>query len=172
MTDTVGFIQKLPTTLIAAFRATLEEILEADIILHVVDTSHPGVSAHIEAVEDILAEMDVPENLPRILVWNKIDRWGDQSLPYSPEAYTAQVKVSAETGDGLEDLLQVLEEISSTSLARMTLMIPYHRGEILSQLHDVARIIQTDSTEQGSLIEVEIPRHLVDRFEPYRLGEN
>jgi len=169
VTDTVGFIQKLPTTLIAAFRATLEEITEADVILHVVDTSHPDVSAHIEAVEDILAEMDVPQDLTRILVWNKIDRWGDQPLPYSPETYVHQVKISAETGEGIDDLLRELEEISSTTLLRVSLLIPYNRGEVLSQLHDVARVLQTESVEEGSRIEVEIPRHLMERFESYRI---
>jgi len=169
VTDTVGFIQKLPTTLIAAFRATLEEITEADVILHVVDTSHPNVSAHIEAVEDILAEMDVPEDLTRVLVWNKIDRWGDQPLPHSPESHDVEVKISAETGEGVDDLLHVLEDIASTTLVRVTLLIPYNRGEILSQLHDSARVIETESIEEGSRIEVEIPRRLVDRFESYRV---
>ena len=169
VTDTVGFIQKLPTTLIAAFRATLEEITEADVILHVVDTSHPNVSAHIEAVEDILAEMDVPEDLTRVLVWNKIDRWGDQPLPHSPESHDVEVKISAETGEGVDDLLHVLEDIASTTLLRVTLLIPYNRGDILSQLHDSARVIETESIEEGSRIEVEIPRRLVDRFESYRV---
>ncbi|MDQ7034238.1 MAG: GTPase HflX [Anaerolineae bacterium] len=78
ISDTVGFIQKLPTTLIAAFRATLEEIVEADLILHIVDVSHPSVLSHIETVEDTLAEIDVID-VPRILVWNKMDNWDDAS---------------------------------------------------------------------------------------------
>ncbi|MFW5709518.1 MAG: GTPase HflX, partial [Chloroflexota bacterium] len=82
LTDTVGFIQKLPTTLIAAFRATLEEITEADLLLHIVDISHPNVCQHIESVEDTLAEIDVPA-VPRVLVWNKMDKWSGPppSLP-------------------------------------------------------------------------------------------
>ena len=79
LTDTVGFIQKLPTTLIAAFRATLEEVIEADLLLHVVDVSHPNAAQHIEAVEDTLAEIDA-SSMPRILVLNKTDRL-DGTLP-------------------------------------------------------------------------------------------
>src|SRR5215207_2402858 len=90
ISDTVGFIQKLPTNLIAAFRATLEEINDADLVLVVADVNHPNVVQHIETVEDTLAEIDMPP-VPRILVWNKIDQWNEHPLPevVEPELYEA-----------------------------------------------------------------------------------
>src|SRR5262249_3621200 len=114
LSDTVGFIQKLPTTLIAAFRATLEEINDADLILEVADINHPNVVEHLETVEDTLAEIDAPA-VPRILVWNKIDTWGDEPTPKVADSqlYTAQVKVSATKKLGINPLLEAIEKALS-----------------------------------------------------------
>ncbi len=167
--DTVGFIQKLPPALIAAFRATLEEILEADVVLHMVDTTNPHVTAHIEAVEDILAEIEMPQ-VPRILVWNKIDAWGEQFLPPLPEddrIYAAQVKISAQNHIGIEKLLQVVEEVCATSLPRRRLTIPYERGDLVAQLYELARVINRENTSEGVVLNVELPVYLLERFEVY-----
>src|SRR5258707_13420882 len=108
--DTVGFIQKLPTTLIAAFRATLEEVLEADILIHVVDVSHPNAEAQIETVEDTLAEIEMPR-VPRILALNKIDRLeGKLTSSYLERTdYSAVIPISAAKGTRLDHLLAAVE---------------------------------------------------------------
>jgi GTP-binding protein HflX len=170
VTDTVGFIQKLPTTLIAAFRATLEEVVEADLLLHVVDTSHPNVIQQIETVEDTLAEIEVP-SIPRILVWNKMDRWGNQSLPQRPdgEPYAAEVKVSARTGQGIADLLSVIEATLAQYSARVRLLLPYQRGDLVSELHDSATIEKQEHTEKGVLLMVQLPPSLFERFKQYQV---
>lgn len=171
VTDTVGFIQKLPTTLIAAFRATLEEVAEADLLLHVVDTSHRNVIQHIETVEDTLAEIEVPP-IPRILVWNKMDRWGHQPLPprLGGETYTAEVKVSAQTGRGIEDLLGVIESTLSQYASRVRLLLPYQRGDLVSTLHESATVESQEHAEEGVLLTVQLPPSLYERFKQYQVS--
>lgn len=172
-TDTVGFIQKLPTTLVAAFRATLEEILEADIILHLVDTSHPNVAAHIEAVEDTLAEIEMPE-VPRVLVWNKIDLWRDTLLPKidNAEEYLHQVQVSAQNNIGIEGLLQAVEDALATRLRHLTLLLPYERGDLVSQLFELGRVLDQEHRADGVVVQAELPLYLVERYLPYELDED
>jgi GTP-binding protein HflX len=165
LTDTVGFIQKLPTTLIAAFRATLEETQEASMLLHIVDVSHPNVVAHIEVVEDTLAEIDVP-SMPRILVWNKMDRWSGDELPEFPDSgmYEEQVCISAQTGEGIPDLLNAIERIFAQELARVKLQIPFERGDLVSYLYKIGRVLEQSSSAEGMLLDVEIPQSAYERF--------
>jgi GTP-binding protein HflX len=156
-TDTVGFIQKLPTTLIAAFRATLEEIVEADILLHVVDMSDPHAAANIEAVEDTLAEIDMPR-VPRILVWNKSDR--ASTLPpvgVDIRLYSQTVVISAQNKTGLTELLQAVEAVLSALHHRVRLLIPFQRGDIVTHLFQVGTVHHQHATEQGTLVEVTLP---------------
>lgn len=164
ITDTVGFIQKLPTTLIAAFRATLEEVREADLLLHVVDTAHPNVIQQIEAVEDTLAEIDIPP-IPKVLVWNKIDKWGDQPLPqrFAGESYTSEVAVSAQTGQGVEMLLDAVETALAAHLRKARLLIPYQRGDVVSLLFESANVEQQEHQESGVLLTVQLTPSLYER---------
>ncbi len=169
-TDTVGFIQKLPTTLIAAFRATLEEIAEADLLLHVVDVSHPNVLQHIESVEDTLAEIDVP-SIPRILVWNKMDRWRGKELPQLSEeaAYAAQIAVSAQAKTGIEGLFEAVEQTLTQALSRTKLLIPYEQGQLLSLLYESANIETRENNRDGVLVTVQLPQTLLERFKSYQV---
>lgn len=169
-TDTVGFIQKLPTALIAAFRATLEEIGEANMLLHVVDASHPNVGGHIEAVEDTLAELEVPD-MPRLLVWNKCDQWPHEHLPRTEEAelYDAQVRVSAKTGEGIDHLLQAIEDTFASRLIRATLCIPYQRGDIVSRLFEVGRVEDQQHTGDGVVLTVEMPLYWYRNYQMYEV---
>lgn len=171
LTDTVGFIQKLPTTLIAAFRATLEEISEANLLLEVVDAAHPNVLQHIETVEDTLAEIDVPP-IPRILVWNKIDLLGERELPKLPSGsrYAATVKVSASKGIGLDDLLDTIEKTLTKTLFKIRLRVPYVRGDLVSQLHELATVEHQQHTEDGIEMTVQLPSALYERFKEFRIS--
>ncbi len=170
LSDTVGFIQKLPTTLIAAFRATLEEINDADLILEVADINHLNVVQHIESVEDTLAEIDVPP-VPRILVWNKIDLWGDQPTPTpaDPQHYAAEVRVSAARSLGLDGLLAAIETALAEALYPVTLCLPYERGDLASLLHDQASVEEQTHTEDGIVLKVQLPHALYERFKEYRV---
>lgn len=170
MTDTVGFIQKLPTTLIAAFRATLEEVAESDLLLHIVDASHPNVMQHIETVEDTLAEIEVPP-VPRILVWNKIDRLGDAVIPAHLDIknYVAEVEISAQTGVGLDGLLNTIEGALAAYASQVKLLLPYQRGDLVSILHETATVEEQHHTEDGVLVTVKLPPSLFERFKQYRV---
>jgi GTPase len=170
ISDTVGFIQKLPTTLIAAFRATLEEINDADIILEVTDVNHSNVLQHIESVEDTLAEIDVPP-VPRVLVWNKADLRGDQPPPTvpNPEQYVAQVSISATKATGLNDLLEAIETALAKALYRVTLRFPYERGDLVSLLHEAATVEEQIHTEDGVVLKLRLPRSLYERFKEYQV---
>jgi GTPase len=170
LTDTVGFIQKLPTTLVAAFRATLEEIREADILLEVADASHPNVLSHIETVEDTLAEIDVPP-VPRILVWNKIDLLGDEHPPEvaNPRKYADVIGVSAAQGIGLDALLASIERTLSASLYRLKVRLPYDRGDLVSLLHEHGSVQSQAHTEDGVELVVQLPADLFERFKAYRI---
>ncbi|MBK8028062.1 MAG: GTPase HflX [Chloroflexi bacterium] len=172
ITDTVGFIQKLPTTLIAAFQATLEEIKDADVILVVADVNHPNVLQHLETVEDTLAEIDVPP-VPRVLVWNKVDQWkGDKAELPKPENaadYVAQVAVSATQNIGLEKLLGAVETALKAALQKTKLLIPYERGDLVSLLHETASVEKQEHTEGGVLLTLKLPQDMHERFKAYRV---
>jgi GTPase len=170
ISDTVGFIQKLPTTLIAAFRATLEEINDADLILEVADINHPNVVEHLETVEDTLAEIDVP-SVPRILVWNKVDQWGNQPTPQVTDSqlYTAQVTVSATKKIGLDPLLEAVEKALSQSLYEITLHLPFERGDLASLLHEMGSVQEQTHTEDGIVLKVRLTHDLYERFQEYRV---
>jgi GTP-binding protein HflX len=170
LTDTVGFIQKLPTTLITAFRATLEEIAEADLILHVVDASHPNVLQHIEAVEDTLAELDVI-HIPKLLVWNKIDNLKNGIYPPETDMdeYISQVYISAKKNVGIAELLEAIEQALVMNMRLVRLLIPYERGELISQLFNVANVESQEHTNDGVILTVQLPIAIKYQYQEFQL---
>jgi len=171
MTDTVGFIQKLPTTLIAAFRATLEEVAEADLLLHVVDAAHPNVLQHIETVEDTLAAIDVPP-LPRILVWNKLDLCPDLDVlkRRGGDDYHAEVAVSARTGMNLPELMSAIESVLALRLRQVRLLFPYERGDLVAAVYELGTVIERESTPSGIVLTVHLSTSLFERFKDFQIG--
>jgi GTPase len=165
LSDTVGFIQKLPTTLIAAFRATLEEVLEADILLHVVDISHPNAEAQIETVEDTLAEIEMPR-VPRILALNKIDQLRANPPPEfsASENYDAVVRISARTGEGVEALKAEIERVMLESMVEIKMTVSHQRGNLLSLIHEFGVVHDEQHSEAGVTIKAHVPRRLVSRL--------
>jgi len=163
--DTVGFIQKLPTTLIAAFRATLEEVLESDVLIHVVDVSHPNFEAQIEAVEDTLAQIEMPR-IPRILALNKIDRLKDTPLPDLTEikGYNAIVPISARKGIGTDKLLAEVERTLSENMVEVNLTLPYRRGDLISLIHEFGIVENEQHKEHGVTIRAHVPPRLAARL--------
>jgi GTP-binding protein HflX len=149
LSDTVGFIQKLPVTLVAAFRATLEEIADADLLLHVVDVSHPRAIDHIDVVEDTLAELDATR-LPKLLVLNKIDL-GDHSaeIDHAAWGYRDVVRTSATQGRGLDDLLAAVGEALVENMVDISVLVPYAQGELLSLIHSQGIVLEETYTASG-----------------------
>ena len=165
--DTVGFIQKLPTQLVAAFRATLEEINEADLLLHIVDITHPQVSEQSEAVMDTLADLEVIDR-PMLYALNKIDRLEDREvLDDWLEEYPGSVAISATRGQGLEQLLQEVEDMLKENLVYVTLRLPYDRGDLAALFHQQGTVVKMSHGEEGTNIEGYLPRRWLEEVRPY-----
>ena len=167
LTDTVGFIQKLPTTLIAAFRATLEEVVEADLLLHVVDVSHPNAGQHIEAVEDTLAEIDA-SSMPRILVLNKTDRIKG-ALPTFDliDTYVGMVAISAQEGEGLDELLETMRAALSAQMTSLEVVIPYQTGQVYSDLYDKGYIESERTGSEGWRLRLRLPKSHCETYRQF-----
>ena len=147
LSDTVGFIRKLPHHLVEAFKATLEELSYADLLLHVIDTSNPEWRAQADVVDRLIVELGA-EQTPRLEVFNKIDRCPGEILPHGEDI----VSVSARTGQGLDELLQKIGDRLDTGAQKVVLRIPYDKGGIVDLLHREAKVERMD---YGDAIEVE-----------------
>lgn len=171
-TDTVGFIQKLPTELVAAFRATLEEIAEADLLLHVVDINHPNHREQERAVEETLKEIGA-ENSPVLKALNKVDRQvpAGEANPMAVlrDREEDGVFVSAMTGQGVDRLLQRVEEIIRENLVPLAVDLPFEANDLASLFHERGIIDREQFSEKGTHIEGKIAARLVPRFERYEV---
>ena len=167
MTDTVGFIQKLPTELIAAFRATLEEIAEADLLLHLIDVTHPNAYAHSEAVLHTLHDIDA-DHIPILTVLNKIDLLPDpkNALEIS-SGFPNSVAISALTGYGIPELLEAVNQQLYENYTPLTVRLPYKAGELIALFHDQGRIERIEQEHGGTLIQGRLPGRLVARYQEY-----
>jgi len=163
ITDTVGFIQKLPTQLVAAFRATLEEIAEASILLHVVDVSDPKAAAQSEAVHKVLKEINA-DTIPIMTVWNKTDLATDPDAVARVAAgrkHTASI--SAAKGIGLDVMLQKLEAMLETMMLPMKLLVPYSQGDVMGELYRKGVVSREEFCASGILVKASVPQELVGR---------
>lgn len=173
VSDTVGFIRNLPTTLVKAFRATLEEVKEAALVLHVVDVSAPAASEQTAHVRQVLAEIGAAE-IPQLLVMNKVDRLPDadgdldalkQRLLGAGESQGHAVAVSALTGTGIDRLLQRVDELLPLDpIVRTTLRLPLGDGASLALLHEFGRVLVTHYHAEFCEVEAEVPESLLRRF--------
>lgn len=160
--DTVGFIQKLPTELVAAFRATLEEITEADLILHVVDVTHPHALTQVRAVDKTLGELDVT-GIPQIIALNKIDRLSE------PLDLTLQhaIPISALTGQGLDQLLTRVDGVLYEQLVPVTVKLPYSAGDLVAAFHQQGSVEEVQHLADGVRIVGYLPGRLVAAYRRY-----
>ena len=171
LTDTVGFIQKLPTTLIAAFRATLEEVIEADLLLHVVDVSHNNAAQQIDAVEDTLAEIDA-SSMPRILVLNKTDQLAG-TLPSFDlvDKYEGAVAISAQEKQGLDELLELARAALETQMTCLEVMIPYQTGKVYSDLYDRGYIQSEETDSDGWRLKLRLPMAQCESYRRFAIAD-
>ncbi|KAF0894771.1 hypothetical protein E2562_003655 [Oryza meyeriana var. granulata] len=167
LTDTVGLIQKLPTMLVAAFRATLEEISESSVVVHLVDISHPLAQQQIDAVDKVLKELDI-ESIPKLVVWNKIDNT-DNPLRVTEEAEKQGIIcISAINGDGLEEFCNAIQAKLKDSLVPIEAFVPYDKGELLSDIHKVGMVEKTEYMESGTFVKAHVPLPLARLLTPLR----
>ena len=171
ITDTVGFIQKLPTNLIAAFRATLEEILEADLILHVVDASHSNALEQASVVEEVLDDLGAG-HIPVVVSYNKIDLLPENALPpLLLDDYPAAIAISALKQTGLDNLLFRIESRLIARMLPIRVHIPYTRGDMVDLFHTFGVVISQEHTTHGVIISGRVLQSLFGRFMQFEFEE-
>jgi len=167
LTDTVGFIQKLPTDLVAAFRATLEEVTESDVVVEVLDVSAPAVVEQAATVERVLADLDAAAK-PRVVALNKLDLLGPASrrraVAALTERYPGAVPISAVKRTGLDALLEALDQATRHDPVPVEILVPYGREAVLAELRRVGGVERTEYIEGGTLAWGWAPRALAGRF--------
>ena len=167
LTDTVGFIKKLPHGLVEAFKATLEEVVQADLLLHVVDVSHPQAAEQIVAVDAVLAEIGAAEK-PVLMVFNKMDQIsGAGGLNRLREAYPHSVAISARTGEGMGPLLAELGTRLRPIREFLDLRVPQEKAAVIARIHAVGQVVTRRYSGRNARFKVRIPPHLHAEFAPF-----
>ena len=169
LTDTVGFIRKLPHQLVEAFHSTLEETLVAHLILHVADASMPEdeLDGMIRAVDFVLEEIEA-QSIPRLLVLNKIDKIDPGQEAFLRRTYSGAVLVSALTGGGLPDLEKRIKDFFDARLVSVELFFPYGDGQVIGDIYKVGAEVEMENTHEGVIIRARLPREYADRFARFR----
>jgi GTPase len=170
VTDTVGFVQRLPTPLVAAFRATLEEVVEADLLVHVVNAAYPAVNRQIEAVEQVLEEIGAASR-PTILALNKADLLPEGTFPEltGMAATLPAVRVSALQGQGMDELLRCISDNLVRQFVALNVLIPYQRGDLVAQFHQYGTIEHESYEEGGTHICGHLPANHSGPFMQFQL---
>jgi GTP-binding protein HflX len=171
-TDTVGFIQKLPTMLVEAFHATLEEITEADLLLHVVDISHPNAMNQFEAVQETLDKIGA-HHIPVVTALNKVDRLRNpESAKEVLKNFSKAVAISAAEGSGVKDLLRVVQEELYETYTPIRVKLPYQQGALISLFHEAGQVELVEHGRGGVFMQGRIPGRLVAQFTDWQVSNN
>src|SRR5258705_11756159 len=167
LTDTVGFLRKLPHTLIESFKATLEEVSEADLLIHIVDLSHPRVDEQMEAVDGVIKELDA-YGKQTLIVFNKIDNLSNRELTASyTQRFPGSVAISARTGEGLPHLVQALQDALASWRLRAQYKIPASESALIAEIHRVGHVLELHYEGEGALIVAHVPPDLAQKLERY-----
>jgi GTP-binding protein HflX len=167
LTDTVGFLRKLPHTLIESFKATLEEVSEADLLIHIVDLSHPRVDEQMEAVDAVIKEIDA-FGKQTLIVFNKIDRFENREVAdIYVRRFPGSVAISARTGEGMGNLVQALENALSSWRLRSRFRIPTNESALLAEIHRVGHVLEVRYEGDDALVVAHVPPHLEQKLARY-----
>lgn len=169
LTDTVGFIRKLPHQLVAAFRATLEEVVQADLLLHVIDASNPFYQEQSDAVYKVLDELKIHDK-KIITIFNKVDKITEENILNRMLRLDNSIATSAKTETGLKSLLELIDENLAHIIIEETFLVPYDKSDIVAKMHEIAKVIKTDYVEQGTLITLLSAKELLEKFSQYKTG--
>ena len=171
LTDTVGFVRHLPTQLVEAFRSTLEEVVDSELLVHVVDGSHPFPMAQIDAVRAVIRDVVAEQNAEQpteLLVINKIDAADPLVLAELRAVFKDAAFVSATTGEGIEALRHTLAEYIAVTDVTVTLEIPYSRGEIVSRVHSEGAVVREEYSDEATVVTVRLPESVAGELEEFR----
>jgi GTP-binding protein HflX len=166
LTDTVGFVRNLPHQLVEAFRSTLEEVADADVIVHVVDGSHPDPVSQLATVREVIGEVGARDN-PEIVVFNKSDLIGEGERLVLRGLWPRGIFVSARTGEGVEELLAAISDLLPRPSIELSLLIPYERGDLITVLHDQGQVLSTEYAETGTAVAARVTPDIQAQFGPF-----
>jgi GTPase len=170
LTDTVGFVRHLPTQLIEAFRSTLEEVVDADLLVHVVDGSDVNPLAQVNAVREVIRDVVTDHDgkpAPELVVVNKVDATSDLAMAKLRRALPGAVFVSAHTGEGLELLRKRMAELAVPTDTPIDVVIPYHRGDLVARVHADGRVQESEHNADGTRIRARVPVALAARLREF-----
>jgi GTP-binding protein HflX len=165
LTDTVGFIQKLPTTLVESFKSTLAEITDADLVLHVADVSSDNRIAQMQAVSDVLEQIGA-HDIPQLLVLNKCDLLPSEQRAVAAQRLPQGIFTSAISGEGLDLLRRRIEQVANASSPVMRVLVPYTEGSYVRLAHEQCSVMHESYVEEGTILQLRVPQNLVARFTP------
>jgi GTP-binding protein HflX len=169
LTDTVGFLRKLPHTLIESFKATLEEVSEADLLIHVVDLSHPRVDDQIEAVENVIKELDA-FGKQTLIVFNKIDNVANRDLiEIYLRKFPGSVAISARTGENVNNLVQALQDALAAWRLRSRFKIPASESALIAEIHRVGHVLELNYEGNDAIIVAHVPPELGQKLAQFSL---
>ncbi|MET0976938.1 MAG: GTPase HflX [Leifsonia sp.] len=166
--DTVGFVRNLPHQLVEAFRSTLEEVADSDLILHVVDASHPDPAGQIQTVRDVIGEVEA-RHIPELVVFNKADLVSEDDRLVLRGLEPNAVFVSARTGEGIEGLLATIAEMLPDPSVEVDLLVPYSRGDLVSSLHERGRVLSTEHTGDGTRVRALVNPEFAAQLAEFRI---
>ena len=167
--DTVGFVRNLPHQLVEAFRSTLEEVAEADVIVHVVDASHPDPAAQIRTVREVISEIDA-HTLPELIVFNKADLVDTPTRAMLRNLAPGAVFVSARTGEGIDELRERIAQMLPRNEVDIELVIPYNRGDLVSLLHEQGGVLREHHDTDGTHLRARVHPDQLGQFAQFRIG--
>ena len=167
LTDTVGFVRNLPHQLVEAFRSTLEEVADADVIVHVVDASHPDPAAQLATVRDVIGEVEA-RDIPELVVFNKSDLIDEGRRLELRGLEPSAVFASARTGEGVDEVLAAIARMLPDRSVQLDVLIPYDRGDLVSALHERGRVLRTEYEPEGTRVVARVAPEFVPVFDPFR----
>ena len=167
-TDTVGFVRHLPHQLVEAFRSTLEEVAQADLVVHVVDGTHPDPEEQVRAVREVLAEVGA-ERVPELLIVNKTDAADEDTLVRLKRLWPDAVFASARTGAGFDALREAVEARLPRPAAELEVLVPYHRGDLVARVHERGEVLRSEHAETGTHLRVRVDETLAAELAPFEV---
>src|SRR6478752_1415511 len=169
LADTVGFVRNLPHQLVEAFRSTLEEVADSDVILHVVDGSHPDPASQLATVRDVIGEVGA-RDIPEIVVFNKADLIPADDRLVLRGLEPGAIFASARTGEGIDEVLAAIARLLPDPSVELELVVPYDRGDLVSALHERGRVISTEYAEEGTRVRARVLPEYLAVFEPFAVA--
>ncbi|GAA4466835.1 GTPase HflX [Phytohabitans houttuyneae] len=166
LSDTVGFVRHLPHQIVEAFRSTLEEVAEADLVVHVVDGAHPDPEEQVRAVREVLAEVGA-DTVPELLAVNKIDAADEETLLRLKRTWPDAIFVSARTGRAIDDLRAAIEARLPVPAVELSVVVPYERGELVARIHRRGEVLSASHTDRGTELHVRVDQALAAELAPF-----